>query len=82
MVWKNLPADDRDFPGDSEERSAAALATAGSLSAVETFISDWGDYAGDHSADELAKANGEIGSDRHEVYHDSCNSADNDIRIK
>jgi len=71
------------FEGDSEERSqhATCPAMAESGSNPEDHILDWGDYAGDHTAEELAIANGEIGDDKIAVYWDSCNSADNDIQI-
>ncbi|KAM3094191.1 hypothetical protein ACKFKF_27980 [Phormidesmis sp. 146-12] len=49
-------ADADDFPEDSDERLDAALKTAGTTAPVETFITDWGHYDGDHSENEHAKA--------------------------
>ncbi len=53
--WK-LPADESDFPGNSEERSAAGLAAAGALCNPEDIISDWGDFDGDHSKQQHSDA--------------------------
>jgi len=57
MGWK-LPADDRDFPGDSPERRAAALACAGALCNPEHVISDYGDYNDDIPEKEHKKSQG------------------------
>ena len=55
----NHPADYRDFPGDSEERDAAALAVAGTTDPVSVHISDHGDFDGNHSPAQHSYASGE-----------------------
>jgi hypothetical protein len=87
MIWRKLPADDRDFPGDSKEREEAAIATAGSLSPVSAFIADEGDYEGDHSdaTHGTARSRDEEGMgyatpEEIETYYDSLQPED--IKLK
>jgi hypothetical protein len=42
-------ADQSVFPGDSEDRDSAIIATAGTLGNPEDFISDFGDFNSDHT---------------------------------
>lgn len=71
-------ADHKHLPGDSEIRSQAAINCAGALCNPENVIEDWGDFDGDYTQDEHDKADGK---DDPYVYYDSCNKADNIIRI-
>jgi hypothetical protein len=77
MGWK-LPADDRDFPGDSPERRAAALACAGALCNPEDVIDGYGEYNDDISDREHSKSQG-CGSV--EKFYDSHYSAE-ELTIK
>lgn len=61
MAKFKLPADERDWPGDSPERKAAALATAGALANPNDVISDYGDFNGDWGDSEHNEANGSSG---------------------
>jgi hypothetical protein len=87
VTW-HLPADSRDFPGNSQARHNAALATAGvPLLNPEDVISDWGDFDGDHGDDDHDKSEGVI--DRPEgfaksldvdTFYDQCRAEDIEIR--
>lgn len=59
-----LPADSLDFPGDSPERRAAALATAGALLQPADVISDYGDCNDDWNEEIHNEANGSSGRNR------------------
>lgn len=61
MAKFKLPADEKDWPGDSPERQAAALATAGALINPEDVISDYGDFNGDWGDSDHNTANGSSG---------------------
>ncbi|NJR71057.1 MAG: hypothetical protein HC771_22315 [Synechococcales cyanobacterium CRU_2_2] len=61
MAKFKLPADHDDFPGDSPERKAAALASAGALLSPDDVISDYGNFDQDWNEDEHNEANGSSG---------------------
>lgn len=61
MAKFNLPADHNDFPGDSPERKAAALASAGALLSPDDVIDDYGNFDKDWNEYEHNKANGSSG---------------------
>lgn len=50
----SYPATSTDFPADSDERIDAAVAVAGTSDPVDAHIEDWGEYDGDHTADQAA----------------------------
>lgn len=83
--------DDRDLPGDSEERLKFALGLREGLT-PSGVIEDWGDYNNDYpdSSHDAANARGSQQSadglrvsslEEVQTYYDQLNSADLDIRL-
>ena len=68
------------FEGDSESRIEHATSIGVVMSGADPadVIDDWGEYEGDYTPEQLQAADG-VGN--HEIYFDSCNSADNEIII-